>query len=172
MATIQWHIESRKINDLKSYSKNPRRLTKDQAKQLTASLKKFGLIDIPIINTDNTIIGGHQRLRILTDMGMDEVQVHVPSRPLTEDDMAELNIRLNKNTGEWDWDILANEWEQEDLQEWGFSEDEFCASEDEPKKKGKPKIVLEFDHADELNDFVVDFEKCNLPTSYKMKIKI
>jgi len=91
---------------------NPRQITDKQAKDLKASLDKFGVADPIIINTDNTIIGGHQRKKILeTLMGVDpdfEIDVRVPDRELTIDEMRELNVRLNKNTGEFDLDILAN----------------------------------------------------------------
>jgi DNA modification methylase len=126
--SIKWHIETRRISDLKDHPKNPRRLIKEQAQHLQASLEKFGLIDKPIINTDNQIIGGHQRKRILKKMGMKEVECYVPNRTLEEKEIAELNIRLNKNSGEWDWDILANQWEISDLLDWGFTADELLDS--------------------------------------------
>jgi len=102
MLPIEWHIEKRKISELKDYSKNPRTLSKDQEAHLRQSLTKFGLIDKPIINTDNTIIGGHQRKRTLKKMGLKEIEVNVPSRPLDEKEIEELNIRLNKNTGSFE----------------------------------------------------------------------
>ncbi len=121
---INWTLVKRKISDLKEHPKNPRTLSKDQAKHLKTSLDKFGLADKPIINQDGTIIGGHQRLKILSDMGYNEVECWYPDSELAEDEVDELNIRLNKNTGDWDWDILANEWEQQDLYEYGFTPEE------------------------------------------------
>jgi hypothetical protein len=61
MPAPTWHIEKRKISELKDYGKNPRILKEDQEIHLRISLEKFGIIDKPIINLDNTIIGGHQR---------------------------------------------------------------------------------------------------------------
>jgi len=122
---IEWTLEKRKLLSLKDYSKNPRRLTNDQEDHLRISLQKFGLIDKIIINQDGTIIGGHQRKRTLKKMGVKEVECYVPNRPLETKEVEELNIRLNKNSGEWDFDILANEWNIPDLVEWGFSLDEF-----------------------------------------------
>jgi len=118
---INWKIEKRNISDLKDHPKNPRTLSKDQSFHLKRSLEKFGLIDKPIVNLDNTIIGGHQRIKILLGLGYKEIDCWVPEHPLTEKDIDELNIRLNKNTGEWDFDILANEWIDLNLIEWGFS---------------------------------------------------
>lgn len=124
MPTITWHIEKRKISDLKDYHKNARVLSKDQAAQLKASLERFGLIDKPIINTDNTIIGGHQRKNVLKSLKIKEIECNVPDRTLTEEEIEELNIRLNKNVGDWDFDILANQWDAEALVSWGFSTEE------------------------------------------------
>jgi len=117
---INWHIEKRKISELKDYSKNPRKLTAEQASHLKSSLEKFGVIDKPFINQDNVLIGGHQRVKILKKLGHKEIEVYVPDRSLDGKEVEELNIRHNKNTGEWDWDILANEFEMDDLISWGF----------------------------------------------------
>lgn len=122
---IQWHLEVRSIAQLKPHPKNPRNLSKEQFKHLKQSIDSFGLIDKPIINTDNTIIGGHQRIEILKKMKAKNVECWIPDHPLTDAQIDELNIRLNKNTGDWDWDILANEWELPELVEWGFKADDF-----------------------------------------------
>lgn len=119
---IEWKIETRPIKSLKKHPNNPRYLTKIQHDHLKSSLEKFGLADKPIINLDGTIIGGHQRIKVLKEMGTTEIEVLVPNRMLDEKEQNELCIRLNKNTGDWDYDILANEWEICELVEWGFTE--------------------------------------------------
>jgi len=126
VAEIIWHNEKRAIRELIPYEANPRQITDKQAKDLKASLAKFGIADPIIINTDNMIIGGHQRKKILeTLLGYDpdfQIDVRVPDRELSIDEARELNVRLNKNTGSWDFDVLANEFELPDLIEWGFTE--------------------------------------------------
>lgn len=122
---LQWKLETRPISSLKNYSKNPRILSKEQAVHLEKSIDKFGLIDKPIINIDGTIIGGHQRIRTIKKNKNKQIECWVPERILDEKEIEELNIRLNKNTGDWDWDILANQWEISDLLEWGFTLEEF-----------------------------------------------
>ena len=112
---------------------NPRELTKDQHKQLTDSINRFGLVDPLIINTHkdraNILVGGHQRLKIAKELGFKDVPcVEVD---LTLDKEKELNVRLNKNTGQWDWDSLANYFDAGELLEWGFTEDELQFSEPE-----------------------------------------
>jgi ParB-like chromosome segregation protein Spo0J len=127
----QWHLEKRLIKELKPHHKNPRQLSKVQERHLSASIDKFGLAEKIIINTDNTIIGGHQRIQILKMKKIKEVECWVPDVTLDERDVDEMNIRLNKNTGDWDYDILANEWEVPDLLNWGFSAEDLQIGEAE-----------------------------------------
>jgi DNA modification methylase len=92
------------------------------------------LVDPLIVNTHkerkNVLIGGHQRLKIATMLGLKEIPcVEVELNPAKE---KELNIRLNKNVGEWDWDALANYFDVGELTEWGFTDDELQFYEDEP----------------------------------------
>lgn len=136
---MKWNFETRKISDLKNNPKNPRRLNKNDSEQLMRSLQKFGVCEPIIINTDNTIIGGHQRVKTLKKMGEKEVVVCVPESALDDRACDELNVRLNKNTGDWDDDVLANQWEIEDLLDWGFLPDElgFILDEDDKKEEEK-----------------------------------
>lgn len=121
---MKWHTEQRKINDLVPYEHNPRQLTEKQQKDLQASIEKFDLAEIPAINTDNMILAGHQRLRIMQLLGRGDelIDVRVPDKKLTVKEVKEYNVRSNKNTGQWDYDILANHFELDDLKLWGFEE--------------------------------------------------
>ena len=107
---MKWHNETRRLAQLIPFDYNPRQLTEKQYADLKASLTKFDLAEIPAINTDNTIIAGHQRIRIFAELhGMDyEIDVRVPDKKLGKKDLEEYLIRSNKNTGEWDFDQLAN----------------------------------------------------------------
>lgn len=121
-----WHTETRKIKDLKEHEKNPRKITKDQMEKLKQSLKSFNYVETVVINLDNTILAGHMRIRALKALGRikEVIEVRVPNRQLTTMEAEEYLIRSNKNSGEWDWERLANEWEIPDLINWGFTEDE------------------------------------------------
>ena len=121
-------------NDLVMAEYNPRQLTKDQYTQLKDSINRFGLVDPLIVNKNkdrkNILVGGHQRLRIAKEIGLESIPcVEID---LSYDQEKELNIRLNKNVGEWDYDALANYFDVGKLTEWGFSNDELQFYEDEP----------------------------------------
>ena len=117
-------IISKNIDQLIEAEYNPRQLTKDQYQNIKDSIQRFGIVDPIIINKNkdrkNIIIGGHQRVKIAKRLKMKKI-------PCLEIDLSyekerELNIRLNRNTGEFDFDMLADYFEIEDLMNWGFSE--------------------------------------------------
>lgn len=133
---MKWHTEQRRISELIPYDNNPRRLTDKQKSDLEKSLRKFDLAEIPAINTDNIILAGHMRLRILSELGRsgETIDVRVPDRTLTENEVQEYNIRSNKNTGEWDMDVLANAFDVDELKEWGFDDKSLGVSAPIPQK--------------------------------------
>ena len=81
------------------------------------------MADPIIINKNNTVIGGHFRLKILKEKGINEIDVRVPDIELTEEQEKELNLRLNKNLGEWDIDALSN-FDEDMLKDVGFTSEE------------------------------------------------
>ncbi len=129
-------VQDYKPDDLIMAEYNPRQLTKEQHAQLKDSIQRFGLVDPLIVNKnkdrDNILVGGHQRLRIAKELGMKKIPcVEVD---LSLDQEKELNIRLNKNVGEWDYDSLANYFDVGELMDWGFTDDELQFYEDEPEQ--------------------------------------
>ncbi len=126
-------IEKVKISKLNPAEYNPRRMTKKQYEDLKSSLEKFGLVDPIIINSDNTVVGGHQRLRIMRELGAELVPTVRVN--LSKEDEKELNIRLNKNTGEFDLDVLANNFEVDELKDWGFKDIELGFNIDKIEEK-------------------------------------
>ena len=123
---IKQNIVNKDINDLIFAEYNPRQLSKDQFKYLKDSIHRFGLVDPIIINKNkdrkNIIIGGHQRTKVAKAMGIKEIPCL--EIDLTYDKERELNVRLNKNTGDWDYDLLANNFDIEELNDWGFDDSE------------------------------------------------
>ena len=140
-------IETKKLSDLKPAPYNPRCSTKKQEKHLQESLTKFGVVE-PIIFNKQTgyIVGGHFRVRELKKLGYKEVECVIVD--LSEQDEKELNIRLNANTGEFDWDTLANEWNVEELTEWGLDIPNFEIEEEEINYSDKNKEI----DTDEFSD--------------------
>jgi|SRR5690348_2264267 len=173
--SIEWHVEKRRIKDLKDYFKNPRKISKHQMEHLKQSVTKFGLIDKPFINTDNTIIGGHQRVRLLKKLGETEIEVQVPDRALTEREVEELNIRHNNNSGSNDDDILANQFDMDDLSAWGFPDEYFEGKEQEPKNlSGKAKAIFEFESQESLEECLLGpdgIEEAGQRWGAKLKVK-
>lgn len=134
---IKWRLETLSLKDLKPNLKNPRRIQKSQCERLEQLIIKFGLIDKPIINKNLTVIGGHQRLRILKKKKVKTVECWVPDRQLEDEEVDQLMIGLNLNQGDWDWDILANQFEAIDLLKYGFTEDQLvgCYQDIEEEKE-------------------------------------
>ena len=127
MSNLAWTNERRKLSDLVPWPRNPRQIREDQAARLSESLEQFGQVDIIAIGPENEVFNGHQRLNVwAADHGPDlEVDVRVASRSLTEKEREKLTVFLHKGAaGEWDFDTLANEFELDELLEWGFSEPE------------------------------------------------
>lgn len=106
MHKIVWRTERRKIKDLIPLKGNPRKATEKQVKGMDESLGKFNVAIPLVINRDNTIIGGHFIRKRLEANGTDEVDVRVPDRLLTTEEDRELNLRLNKAGGSWDYELL------------------------------------------------------------------
>ena len=120
---ITWTEQKRKLGELLPWQRNPRVVKSDHARRLLESVEEFGQIETLAIGPNNELYNGHQRLSVLrAAYGADYmVDVRVASRPLTEKEREKLTVYLHKGaTGEWDFDILANEFEIDELLEWGF----------------------------------------------------
>jgi hypothetical protein len=119
---LSWRTEKRKVSELVKYENNPRFIKDKQFQELIKSFEKFDYVDVVIIDADNTIIGGHQRIKVLTELGRteEELDVRVPSRKLTKNEFEELNIRLNLNRGEFDFDLLTEAFQVDNLLDYGF----------------------------------------------------
>ena len=138
-------IVQKDINQLIFAEYNPRQLSKTDYLDIKNSIKEFGLVDPIIINKHkdrkNIIVGGHQRIRIAKDLKFDTVPCVEVDLPYDKE--RELNVRLNKNTGSFDFDILADMFDMDELIDWGFKEGELVgyeAEEEEPKKIDNYKL--------------------------------
>ncbi len=113
-------------SELHPASYNPRRQNEEATAQLKESVRRFGLVDPIVVNAapnrKNIIIGGHFRWKVAKEMGIKEVPVVYIRIPDIEKER-ELNLRLNRNLGEWDWNLLAK-FDEEFLSGVGFSSED------------------------------------------------
>jgi len=119
---IRWDEKTVKVEDLKPFEHNPRRISKEQFAKLKASIIENGYSTRIKATTDNRIIGGHQRLRIFKELGITEIPVLVPERDLTDEEFIRNLVTDNINHGEHDFDVLANLVDRDDLLAWGMLE--------------------------------------------------
>ena len=139
-----WRTELRNISGLKDFPENPRQITENDFERLKDSIKEFGLAESPAIDTDNTILAGHMRIRAWRKLygNKGKIEVRVPDRPLTEEERKKYVLVSNHVKGDWDIDILAN-WDNDFLLSVGFKPEELgivgYQEEEKPKKKKKLK---------------------------------
>lgn len=124
MPKLQWHTEKRTVSKLIPNDKNPRVMSPKQIEDLKKSLKKFNLVEIPVIDTDNRVLAGHQRLMVLKLLGREEekIEVRVPSRKLTEQECKQYLLTSNRVHGDWNWEKLAANFEMDTILESGFDD--------------------------------------------------
>jgi site-specific DNA-methyltransferase (adenine-specific) len=133
------NIEWVKTKDIIPNENNPRILKDDKFKKLVQSIKDFPeMLEIRpiVVNNEMMILGGNMRLKAIKEIGIKEVPI-IKAENLTEEQQREFLIKDNVGFGEWDWDALANDWNPEELNEWGldlpvdFNETEVDAQEDD-----------------------------------------
>ncbi len=110
-----------KISEVKVNPNNPRLIKDDKFKKLVQSVKDFPeMLNIRpiVVNKDMIILGGNMRFKACKEAGLKEVPIIITD--LTEEQQREFLIKDNVSGGEWDWDILANEWNTDDLENWGL----------------------------------------------------
>ena len=115
-------ISKVKIGLVKPNPNNPRIIKDDKFEKLVKSIKEFPeMLEIRpiIVNKDMEVLGGNMRLRACQEAGLKEVFIGDGSK-LTPEQEKEFIIKDNVGFGEWDWDMLANEWDSELLGEWGL----------------------------------------------------
>jgi DNA modification methylase len=120
-----------KLSDIKPNPSNPRIIKDEKFAKLVQSIKDFPqMLELRpiVINSDNIVLGGNMRLRACKEAGLKEVPV-MRADDLTPEQQAEFIIKDNVGFGEWDWDMLANEWDAEKLNDWGLDVPDFEATE-------------------------------------------
>ena len=120
------------VKEIKPNPHNPRVIKGDKFLKLVKSIQDFPqMLELRPIVVDNEMIvlGGNMRLKACIEAGLEEVPILIADE-LTEEQKAEFIIKDNVGYGEWDWDVLANEWDAELLDEWGLDVPNFLEEED------------------------------------------
>jgi hypothetical protein len=110
------------IADVKINPNNPRLIKDDKFTKLVQSIKDFPeMLEIRpiVVNSDMVVLGGNMRLKACKEAGIKEIPIIIADN-LTEEQQREFLIKDNVSGGEWDWDMLANEWDAEELDNWGL----------------------------------------------------
>jgi DNA modification methylase len=137
-------IQKIKVSEIRPNPNNPRVIKDDKFKKLLKSITDFPqMLELRpiVVNDDMIVLGGNMRLKALEHLGIEETYI-IKAKDLTDKQEQEFIIKDNVGYGEWDWDQLANEWDVEDLDDWGLDlpldfenkleaeEDDFAIPED------------------------------------------
>ena len=174
-----------KISEVKNNPNNPRVIKNDKFEKLVRSIKEFPkMLEIRpiVVNDDMIVLGGNMRLKACKEAGLKEVPI-IKASDLTEEEQKQFIIKDNVSGGEWDWEMLQNDWNLEELDEWGLDvpkwdsgldvntmtdDDVDLTEEFDPigKMSGKQRVVFLFDGPEEAESFLksinVEFKKMNM----------
>ena len=145
------------ISQIKPNPENPRVIKDHKFKQLVESIKSFPqMLELRpiVIDENNVVLGGNMRLKACIEAGLTDVPV-VQAKDLTDLQKKEFIVKDNVGYGEWDWDDLANNWDEQLLTEWGLDIPDFAIapSDDEligNEKNNPPTIKITFASIEEL----------------------
>ena len=151
-----------KISKVKGNPSNPRIIKNDKFKKLVKSIQEFPeMLKLRpiVVDEDMMVLGGNMRLKASKDAGLTEVWIDI-AEGLTEEQKKEFIVKDNVGFGEWEWDILANEWDSSKLAEWGLdvweNEDDIQEIRNPENKESENSFATELDR--ESNYIVLKFE--------------
>lgn len=121
------NITIAKISSIKPNPNNPRLIKDDKFKKLVKSIQEFPeMLNLRpiVVNADSIVLGGNMRLKACKEAGLKQVPV-IFAEDLTEEQQKQFIIKDNVGFGEWDWEALANQWDSDELSEWGLDVPQF-----------------------------------------------
>jgi 16S rRNA G966 N2-methylase RsmD len=121
------NLKTVKISEIKTNPNNPRLIKDEKFKKLVKSINEFPeMLEIRpiVVNADMIVLGGNMRLKACKEAGLKEIQI-IFANDLTEEQQREFIIKDNVGFGEWDWELIANEWDAEELDDWGLDVPDF-----------------------------------------------
>jgi len=136
------------IKEVKNNPNNPRLIKDDKFKKLVQSIKDFPeMLNIRpiVVNEDMVILGGNMRYKACLEAGLKEVPI-IKVDSLSAEKQREFIIKDNVSGGEWDWDMLANEWNEIDLKDWGLDIQNFNTSNVDYSDKNEEINVDDFEN--------------------------
>ena len=149
-----------KISEIKENPENPRFITDEKFKKLKESIKNFPeMLKLRplVIDADNVVLGGNMRLKACKELGFKDVPV-LKADELTEEQKREFIIKDNVGFGQWEWETLTNEWDNELLEDWGLEIVGFDNDlEDETDYSNKNKELDLSDFEDEKQTIKLEF---------------
>jgi ParB-like chromosome segregation protein Spo0J len=156
-------IEKVKIEDIKKNPNNPRTIKDENFKKLVKSIQEFPqMLEIrPIVVDDNMIVlGGNMRLKACKEAGLKQIPI-IKASELTDEQKSEFIIKDNVGYGEWDWGMIATEWDSDLLKDWGLEVVGFDIDSDEygegfslPDGDKKPIQQITFTLADDQAEYI------------------
>lgn len=155
MEQLNWTVQKAKVADLINAEKNPRKITEDAFAKLKERITKRGFHDVIKTDGHNVILSGNQRKRALMDLGVEEVNIMVPSRDLTQEEKDAVLLESNRNDGIWDDEMLNANFSPEFLFDIGFSLPELAGLEDSKSQ----------------NQYVHDCPSCKAKLKLSNKVK-
>lgn len=155
-----------KLNQIKENPSNPRTMNKDKFDKLLASIKEFPkMLEIRpiVINKDNIVLGGNMRLKACNKLGLNEVPV-IYADDLTDAEQRQFIIKDNVGFGDWDWELLANEWDSADLEDWGLTVPDFFDMPEgddlvEEEENNPAVMKITFDNVDQMQQAEIDIQE-------------
>jgi len=124
MSVVTWNEKNVLLSELRPFERNPRKISRASYKRLKDAIGRVGYHQRILATQDLRIIGGHQRLSVLKELGFTNISVLVPSKPLSDDEFRRLLIEDNLSFGEFDALILQDDYSKEELVKWGFPEEQ------------------------------------------------
>lgn len=119
--------EQVRIGDLVPHVKNPRKIKAAEKQKLWERIQKYGMIGIPVRDADNTLLSGNRRCEVIVSNGLGDILIDVRTavRKLTDEELREVMIIENTHAGEWDLEMLKQEFDElVDLESYGLSHEE------------------------------------------------
>ncbi len=118
-----WPVKMMKVSELVPNEDNPRTISAEKLEKLKKQILSVGFNNPPKVDNDGVLLGGNSRFRVLMAAGEGELEIPVmyPPKKLTKKERQEIIVTDNINDGEWNFDLLANDFESLDLIEWGLN---------------------------------------------------